>query len=169
MEEQQEAGRAKAIGVSNFSVKKLERLNKNCKIKPANNQVEMHLYLQQKELLGYCNKNGITMVAYSPLACRAYNEFLSKLGKPPRDLPDMFTEPAVKAIAAKHSKTPAQIALRFLLQLGVAPIPKTVTPERVKENFNVFDFALDEEDMNKLRALDKGAEGRVCDWKAAGR
>lgn len=169
MEEQQESGKTKFIGVSNFSVKKLERLRRNCKIKPVSNQVEMHLYLQQKELLDYCNKNDINVIAYSPLGCRVYNNFLDKLGKPRRVLPDMFEDPNVKSISEKYSKTPAQIALRFLLQLGVGPIPKSVTPERVKENFNVFDFALDDEDMAKLRTLDKGEEGRVWDWKETAR
>ncbi|KRT86389.1 hypothetical protein AMK59_902 [Oryctes borbonicus] len=169
MEEQVDAGRTKTIGVSNFSVKKVDRLLKNCRIKPANNQVEMHLYLQQKELVDFCMKNGVTVVAYAPLASRGYNKFLGTIGKPPRDLPDMFEDPVVVAIANKYLKKPSQVALRFLLQVGVAPIPKSVTPERVKENFGVFDFVLDDDDMTKLRSIDKGNEGRVCDFRAAGR
>ncbi|GJQ78281.1 hypothetical protein Trydic_g22123 [Trypoxylus dichotomus] len=169
LEEQVDAGRTKTIGVSNFSIKKVDRLLKNCRIKPVNNQVEMHLYFQQKELVDFCTKNDVTIVAYAPLGSRGYNTFLASLGKPPRDLPDMFEDPIVIAIADKHSKKPSQIALRFLLQNGVAAIPKSVNPERIKENFDIFDFQLDDDDMAKLRSIDKGSEGRICDFRASGR
>lgn len=169
MEEQVDAGRTKTIGISNFSIKKVDKILKNCRIKPANNQVEMHVYLQQKELVDFCTKNGVTVVAYAPLGSRGYNHFLSKVGKPPRELPDIFTDPVVVEIAKKHSKKPSQVVIRFLLQTGVAAIPKTVTSERVKENFDVFDFVLDDGDMTKLRSIDKGNDGRVCDFRAVGR
>lgn len=169
MEEQYFAGRAKAIGVSNFSIKKIERILKICKVKPANNQVEMHIYLQQKKLVDFCAENGVTVVAYSPLGSRGYNEFLTRAGHKTKTLPDTLNNKIVKAVAKKHSKTSAQILIRFLLQLGVAPIPKSVTPERVKENFDVFDFALDEEDMDSLRSLEVGNAARICNFEVFGR
>ncbi|KRT86387.1 hypothetical protein AMK59_676 [Oryctes borbonicus] len=169
MEDQHIAGKAKSIGVSNFSIRKVERILRNCRVKPANNQVEMHVYLQQKALVDFCTQNEITVVAYSPLGCRGYNEFLSKLGQPTKKLPDMLNNKTVVSVAKKHSKTPAQVSLRFLLQLGVAPIPKSVTPARVKENFDVFDFELDEDDMTAMRALEVGNSARICDFKVFGR
>lgn len=169
MEEQYHAGRAKSIGVSNFSVKKITRLLKNSRVKPANNQVEVHVYLQQKELIDFCTKNGITVVAYSPLGSRGYNTFLEKFGQEPKVLPDILSDETIAEIAGKHSKTPAQIALRFLVQLGLAPIPKSTTPERIRENIDIFDFSLDEKDMNKLRALNLGEEGRVCGFDIFGK
>lgn len=165
MEEQYDAGRAKNIGISNFNKKQVENVLKTCRIKPANNQIELHVYLQQKELVDYCQKNGVTIVAYSPLGCRGYNIFIQKFGKEARELRDTIEDETVIRIGKKHSKTPAQILLRFLLQLGVAPIPKSVNPKRVKENFDVFDFNLDTQDMTDLRALDVGSEARVVDWK----
>lgn len=169
MEEQYSAGRTKAIGVSNFSIKKLERLLSNCKVKPQNNQVEMHVLLQQKPLVEFCKKHGITIVAYAPLGSRGYNNMLTQIGKEKKVLPDMLNNKTVLAVAKKHNKTAAQILLRFLLQLGVSPIPKSVTPARVKENFDVFNFSLDKTDMEQLSALDIGEDGRVCDFKAFGR
>lgn len=169
MEDQYFAGRTKSIGVSNFSIKKIERILKKCRVAPANNQVEMHIYLQQKNLVDFCTQNGITVVAYAPLGTRGYNEFMTKHGHQPKKLPDFLTNRTVVAIAKKHSKTPAQVLIRFLLQLGVSTIPKSVTPSRIRENFDVFDFELDENDMTALRALDAGSAGRICDFKAFGR
>ncbi|GJQ78286.1 hypothetical protein Trydic_g22128 [Trypoxylus dichotomus] len=169
MEDQYLAGRAKSIGLSNFSIKKIGRILRNCRVKPANNQVEMHVYLQQKALVDYCTQNDITVVAYSPLGSRGYNEFLTRMGQPTRKLPDTLNNRTVVAISKKHSKTPAQVLIRFLLQLGVAPIPKSVTPARVRENFDVFDFELDEDDMTALRALEVGNAARICDFKVFGR
>ncbi|KRT83590.1 hypothetical protein AMK59_4749, partial [Oryctes borbonicus] len=121
VEEQYDAGRAKSIGISNFSIKKIERLLKNCRVKPANNQVETHVYMQQKELFDFCTKKGITVVAYSPLGCRGYNLFLEGIGQQTKEVRDIVTDETILALAKKHSKTAAQIALRFLVQLGMAP------------------------------------------------
>ncbi|GJQ78285.1 hypothetical protein Trydic_g22127 [Trypoxylus dichotomus] len=169
MEEQYDAGRAKTIGISNFNVKKIDRLLKNCRIKPASNQIEVHVYMQQKEIFDFCTKNGITVVAYSPLGCRGYNLFLEGLGRPAKEVRDILDDETISAIAKKHSKTNAQIALRFLLQLGMAPIPKSSTPSRIRENIDVFNFSLDEQDMNALRRLDLGPAGRVCDCDVFGK
>lgn len=165
MEEVYSAGKVRAIGVSNFSVKKINRLLKNCRIKPANNQIEIHVYMQQKELIDLCTKHGITITAYSPLGSRGYNSYLEGIGQQAKEIRDILNDHTMQAIAKKHSKTPAQIALRFLLQLGIAAIPKSTTPSRVRENIDIFDFSLDENDMNKIRALDVGPQARVCEFE----
>ncbi|GJQ78283.1 hypothetical protein Trydic_g22125 [Trypoxylus dichotomus] len=169
MEDQVDAGRAKTIGVSNFSIKKIDDILKNGRIKPANNQVEMHVYFQQRELVDFCTKNGVTVVAYAPIGTRGFNTAMKNYGGPTKVLPDLLRDVVVNKIAQKHSKTPAQVLIRFLLQVGVSTIPKSVTPSRIKENFNVFDFTLDEKDMKALRALDKGTEGRIADFRWWGR
>jgi alcohol dehydrogenase (NADP+) len=165
MEEQVDAGRTKTIGVSNYTISQIETVLKSARIKPANLQVELHVFLQQNALVDFCHKNGITVVAYSPLASPGFNKFLKKMGKQAKELPDILSDPVVSKIAKKHSKTPAQIALRFLIQRGVAAIPKSVTPKRVQENINVFDFTLDDNDLKELRNLDVGERARICDWK----
>jgi alcohol dehydrogenase (NADP+) len=83
----------------------------------------------------------------------------------PKELPDILADPVVAKIAKKHSKTPAQIVLRFLIQKGIAPVPKSVTPKRLRENINVFDFALDDADFKDLLNLDRGEKGRISDFK----
>ena len=132
--------RVKAIGVCNFDIEHLERLRKECHITPAVNQVECHPYLQQRELKAYCDEHGITLQAYSPLMNgRAILE-----------------DEVIGNIAKKHHKTAAQIVLRWHLERGHCIIPKTVTPSRMEENLAVFDFELDEEDLQHIVALDRG-------------
>lgn len=165
MEDQYFAGRAKSIGVSNFSVQKIERILKNCRVAPANNQIEMHIYLQQKNLVDFCTQNGITVAGYASLGTPGFNDYMIKHGYPKKKLPNLFADKTVVAVAKKHSKTSAQVLIRFLLQLGVSTVPKSVTPARIRENFDVFDFELDESDMAALRALDVGSAARIVDFK----
>ena len=184
MEEQVDAGRTKTIGLSNYNISQVETVLKGARIKPANLQVELHVYLQQRQLVDFCHKNGITVVAYSPLASPGYNKFLKQLGREydylnnwikcftdqfnfcrERQLPDILGDAVVAKISKKHSKTPAQIVLRFLIQRGIAPIPKSVTEKRVKENIAVFDFALSDSDIKELLGLDVGEKARVCNFK----
>ncbi|XP_063912536.1 1,5-anhydro-D-fructose reductase-like [Zophobas morio] len=165
MEEQVDAGRTKTIGLSNYNISQVETVLKGARIKPANLQVELHLHLQQRQLVDFCHKNGITVVAYSPLASPGYNKLLKLIGRPEKQLPDILGDPVVAKISKKHSKTPAQIVLRFLIQQGIAPIPKSVTEKRIKENIAVFDFALDSSDMKELSALDAGEKARVSDFR----
>jgi len=165
MEEQVDKGRTKTIGLSNFNIRQIDRVLKSARIKPANLQVELHVYLQQRDLVDFCHKNGVTVVAYSPLASPGYNKFLTTMGQQAKELPDILSDKTVSSIAKKHSKSPAQVVLRFLLQKGVAPIPKSVSEKRLKENIDVFDFNLDAEDMKALTGLDVGEEARVCDFK----
>ncbi|XP_063912523.1 1,5-anhydro-D-fructose reductase-like [Zophobas morio] len=165
MEQQVDAGRTKTIGLSNYNISQIETVLKGARIKPANLQVELHVYLQQRQLVDFCHKNGITVVAYSPLASPGYNKFLKQLGREEKQLPDILGDPVVAQISKNHSKTPAQIVLRFLIQRGIAPIPKSVTEKRVKENIAVFDFALSDSDMKELSGLDVGEKARVCDFR----
>ena len=138
LEEIYESKRARAIGVSNYTVRHLEELLKECKVKPAANQVELHIYLQQAELVEYCQKKDIVVEAYSPLA-RGHG----------------MDNPVLVNIAKKHGKTTAQIMIRWCVDIGTIPLPKSTHKDRIKENIEVFDFKLDSNDMKKLKSLDK--------------
>ncbi|XP_050510183.1 1,5-anhydro-D-fructose reductase-like [Diabrotica virgifera virgifera] len=165
MEKQVEAGRTKTIGISNFSISQIDNILKFCKIKPANLQIENHVFLQQPELVQFCHQNGIGVTAYSPLGSPHFNTFLKHLGLKERNLVNVLTNPVVAEIAKKHCKSNAQVALRFLIQRNLAVIPKSTTPERLKSNFDLFDFCLSDQEMKKLETLDIGEEARICDWK----
>ncbi|MEU7835466.1 aldo/keto reductase [Nonomuraea sp. NPDC049129] len=137
-------GRAKAIGVSNFTIETLTRVIDEADIVPSINQIELHPYFQQRALREFHEANGILTEAWSPLG----------QGK------GLLGDPALAVLAEKHGKTPAQIVLRWHIQLGNVTIPKSVTPARIKENFEVFDFVLDAEDMAAIGALTK-QDGRI--------
>lgn len=136
-------GKIKAIGVSNFEPDRLIDLIEFNKIKPAVNQIETHLYCQRINEHKWEDKYGVAHMAYAPLGQGHANE--------------MFEEKAVKALAEKYNKTPAQILLRYNIQNGVIVIPKSVHENRIKENINVFDFVLTKEEMNDLKILDKAS------------
>ncbi|GAA2611565.1 aldo/keto reductase [Actinomadura fulvescens] len=133
-------GRAKAIGVSNFTAETLTRLLDETETVPAVNQVELHPYLAQKELRVLHAEHGIATEAWSPLG----------QGK------GLLDDPALRPIADRHGKSPAQVVLRWHLQNGEIAIPKSVTPSRIKQNIDVFDFELDAAEMGTIDALDKG-------------
>ncbi len=135
-----EAGKIRAIGISNFDADRMIDLITFNKIKPCVNQIEMHLFCQRKNDRRWLEKYGPAPQAYAPLGQGRANE--------------MFENEVVKEIAAGHGKTPAQIALRFLVQNGVSVIPKSVHTDRIKENIDIFDFALTAEEMKALSALD---------------
>jgi 2,5-diketo-D-gluconate reductase A len=139
-EEIHRSGRAKAIGVSNFQPAQLRRLMDETEIVPAVNQIEIHPDFAQSELRAFHAEHGIATEAWSPLG----------QGK------DLLNDPVISKIAGKHGRSPAQIVLRWHLQIGNIVIPKSVTPSRIAENFDVFGFALDGEDLAALDALDKG-------------
>ncbi|MGW6358270.1 aldo/keto reductase [Streptomyces sp. NPDC055092] len=132
-------GRAKAIGVSNFLPEHLERLLSETSIIPAVNQIELHPHLQQRAAREFHAEQGIATEAWSPLG----------QGK------GLLEVPAIVAIAQKHGRTPAQIVLRWHVQLGNVVIPKSVTPSRIVENIDVFDFELDLEDIAAISALNE--------------
>jgi diketogulonate reductase-like aldo/keto reductase len=132
-------GRARAIGVSNFEQEHLRRLAEETSVVPAVDQIELHPHLQQHALREHLAEQGIATEAYSPLGS----------GK------GLLDVPAIVAIARKHGRTPAQIVLRWHVQLGTIVIPKSVTPSRIKENIEVFDFSLDTEDLAAISALNE--------------
>ena len=137
-------GRAKAIGVSNFTVETLTRVIDEAEITPSINQIELHPYFQQRRMREFHEANGILTEAWSPLG-----QGQGLLG-----------DPALAVLSEKYGKTPAQIVLRWHIQLGNVVIPKSVTPARIKENFGVFDFVLDAEDMTAIGAMNT-TDGRI--------
>jgi len=138
MERLQKGGKVRAVGVSNYMVHHLEEL-KDSLVKPAVNQIELHPFLHPVDVTEYCAAHGIVVEAYSPLA----------RGRKLKD-------PTVAGIAAKHGKTPAQVLIRWGLQHGFVEIPKSVRPERIRENVDVFDFTLNATQMKALAALNQG-------------
>ncbi len=133
-------GRARAIGVSNFLPEHLDRLIDATSVVPAVNQIELHPQLQQAESREAHARHGIATEAWSPLG----------QGR------GLLEVPAIVAIAQKHGRTPAQVVLRWHLQTGNVVIPKSVTPSRIRENIDVFDFELDAEDLAGIAVLDEG-------------
>ncbi|OLF14947.1 aldo/keto reductase [Actinophytocola xanthii] len=133
-------GRVRSIGVSNFQPAHLRHLFEETGTVPAVNQIELHPYLQQAELRALHAERGIATEAWSPLA---------KGG-------DLLADPVVTALAEQHGRTPAQVVLRWHLQLGNVVIPKSVTPDRIRENLDLFDFELTAQDLAALGTLERG-------------
>jgi 2,5-diketo-D-gluconate reductase A len=134
-----EEGGARSIGVSNFRVEDLERLEQEAEQRPTVNQIELHPRLQQAELRAWHVDHDVATEAWSPLAQG-----------------DLLEDGTIETIAAHHDRTPAQAILRWHLQIGNVVIPKSATPERIRENFELFDFTLSEDDMAALERLDTG-------------
>lgn len=151
MEACKDAGLAKSIGVSNFNRRQLEMiLNKpGLKHKPVSNQVECHPYFTQPKLLEFCRQHDIVIVGYSPLGT-SRDETWVNVSSPP-----LLEDPVLNAIGKKYNKTAAQVALRFSIQRGVVVIPKSFNPQRIRENFQIFDFSLTEKEMKEIEALNK--------------
>lgn len=141
LEEYCKAGKIRAIGISNMEADRFIDLITFNEVKPAVNQIETHLYCQRLEEKEWLAKYGIAHQAYAPLGQGRANE--------------MFAEPTVRELAEKYGKTLAQVLLRFLVQSDVAVIPKSVHTERIKENIDIFDFQLTEDEVLSLQALDK--------------
>ena len=144
LEEFHSDGRARSIGVSNFQTDHLERLASETDTVPAVNQIEVHPYLTNEAVRSYGREHGIVTEAWSPIAQGGVLE-----------------DPAITQIAEEVGKTPAQVVLRWHVQRGDIVFPKSVTPSRMKENFELFDFELERKDMEAITALDKGEEGRT--------
>src|ERR671917_612633 len=144
LEEFNSDGRARSIGVSNFQVEHLERLTSETEVVPAVNQIEVHPYLTNEAVRSYGRVHGIATEAWSPIAQG-----------------DVLEDQTITRIAEDVGKTPAQVVLRWHIQRGDIVFPKSVTPSRMRENFELFDFELGSEDMEAISALDRGEEGRT--------
>jgi len=138
-----EEGRVKSVGVSNFTVAHLKRIIDATGVVPSVNQIELHPRFQQKELAAYHTEQGISTESWSPLGQGT-----------------LLEDPTLQTLAEKHGKTPAQVVIRWHLDRGYIVIPKSVTPSRIRENFDVFDFSSDAEDLAKIAALDR-KDGRI--------
>ena len=144
LEEFRADGRSRSIGVSNFQVEHLERLAAETDTVPAVNQIELHPYFQNREVRSYGEEHGIATEAWSPIAQG-----------------DVLDDPVVTEIAAKLGRTPAQVVLRWHVQRGNIIFPKSVTPERIRENFEIFDFEIEPADLEQIDGLDRGEAGRI--------
>ena len=138
LEEFYRDGRARSIGVSNFQPHHLRRLHENTEVPPAVNQIEVHPFLTQDEVRGFCAEHGIAVEAWSPIG-----QGLE------------LDDPTIVSIAQRAGKTPAQVILRWHIQRGDIIFPKSVTPSRVKENFDIFDFELADGDVAEISTLNK--------------
>lgn len=143
-----DAGLVKDIGVSNFSVAKLKRLLTTARIKPSVNQVERHPYLQNPELIQFCQQEGILLTAYSPLGTPA-----TSLAN--KDEPPILENSVVKEIAEKHGATPAQVLIAWALSCGTTVIPKSSQKRRIAENLEAQTLTLDDDDLSRIKGLDK--------------
>jgi 2,5-diketo-D-gluconate reductase A len=143
LEEFKADGRARSIGVSNFQVDHLERLAAETEVVPAVNQIELHPYLLNEEVRAYDEEHGIATEAWSPL----------KQG-------EVLGDPVIVEIAERVGRTPAQVVLRWHIERGNIVFPKSTTPERIRENFELFDFELEPGDVERINGLDRGEAGR---------
>ncbi len=136
LEDLYDEGKLKAIGISNFRPHHMEELKKTARVLPMVNQIKLSPGIKDDETVQYCTEHGILLEAYSPLGHGAILE-----------------DPVLTEIAETHRKTPAQVALRWSLQKGYIPLPKSVTPERIKENMDLYDFSLSDDEMSQLDEL----------------
>jgi 2,5-diketo-D-gluconate reductase A len=143
LEEFKGDGRARSIGVSNFQVDHLRRLMDECDVVPAVNQIELHPYFQNREVAEFGEQNGIATEAWSPIAQG-----------------DVLDDPTLEEVASAVGRSVAQVVLRWHVQKGYIVFPKSTTPERIEENFRLFDFELDDGQMRRIDELDRGGSGR---------
>jgi 2,5-diketo-D-gluconate reductase A len=140
----QKDGLVRSIGVSNFLVEHLDRIIDETGVFPVVNQIETHPKYQQRDMRHYLRENRIQQESYSPLGSGS-----------------VLKDPAIAEIAGKHGKSPAQTILRWHIQEGLVVIPKSVTPERIRDNLKVFDFELDDDDLQKIASLDDPVDGKT--------
>ncbi|UII76700.1 aldo/keto reductase [Flagellimonas sp. HMM57] len=138
MEEIYKSGRAKAIGVCNFSIDQLKNLMGDAEVVPALNQVEMHPYCSQNDMMDFAGLHNIQLEAWRPIM-----------------MGEVLNIPELREIGKIHQKSAVQVTLRWLIQRGVAVIPKSITPKRIRENFEIFDFELSEREMTVIEGLNK--------------
>ena len=156
----------KNIGVSNYNVQSLVNLLSFCKIKPFANEVEFHPYLYQKNLLSYCEKENIKIIAYNPI-CKGNYDYHK--GKEKLNL-DLLNEQIIKELSNKYKKTPGQIVLNWEINKNVIPIPATSKTTRMKENLGALEFTMDESDIKKIDNLNKNYRfsSSIC-WNVIGK
>lgn len=148
LEAAKEEGLIRSIGVSNFNIEKLEKIQKNAKHKISICQVESHPYLQQEQILDYCHKNNIIVTAYSPLGSKDRSESMKK-----RNEPLLLENPAIKIMAESRGVTPAQILIAWAIARNTVVIPKSVTPSRISENLKAQEIILQPGEMLKITEL----------------
>ncbi|XP_063595412.1 aldo-keto reductase family 1 member A1-like [Penaeus indicus] len=158
MEKQVKAGRARAIGLSNFNSSQISRILKVCEIRPAVLQVEVNAYHQQRLLREFCGRHQIPVCGYAPLGAPS-TPFSAKL-------PTLIEDETVLAMAARYGRSPAQVLLRYLVQQEVVAVFKSANPGRMRENKQIFDFSIKPEDMKLLDNLDRGKEARIYTMKS---
>ncbi|XP_068623937.1 aldo-keto reductase AKR2E4-like isoform X1 [Battus philenor] len=159
MEAAQKLGLTKSIGVSNFNSEQLGRILSNCEIKPVVNEIEVNPTLTQVPLVSYCRSVGVEVMSYSPFGFMVSR---NKLDTPP----PKFDDPDLVKIAQKYGKSTSQIVLRYLIDRGTIPIPKSTNKERIKKNIDIFDFQLNEDEVATINKFNKNQ--RVIefdDWK----
>lgn len=144
--EYQKKGLLKTVGVSNFGVKHMEAMKNSGRPLPQVNQIEIHPWCTQEDIVNWCNQNGVVIVGYSPLAKN-----------------QRIDDPIVKQVAQRYGRTPAQILIRYSLQKGYVTIPKSSKLERIDENANIFDFELSREDMEMFDKIGQSEVSR-CSW-----
>lgn len=137
------AGKVRSVGVSNYNVKHLEEIREAGFETPSVNQIELHPFCQQKDIVDYCRSHDIVVQAYTPL------------------VRGEFGNPVLQELANKYGKDPAQILIRWSLQHNFVPLPKSQNPDRIRSNIEVFNFEMSEEDIEKLDKLDRGKDGAV--------
>ncbi|GFG35858.1 hypothetical protein Cfor_07266 [Coptotermes formosanus] len=152
MEKCVELGLTKSIGVSNFNSEQIQQLLKVATVKPVTNQVECHPYLTQNKLIAFCKERDIVITAYCPLG--SPNSIANA------ESPAPLKDPKIQELAKKYNKSPAQIVLRYLIQHGTVPIPKSSNKKRLQENIDIFNFELSEQDVAAIDSLNRNA--RIC-------
>jgi len=156
MEKLYDSGKVRAIGVSNFSVIVLNDLLCYARIPPVVNQVERHPFLQQPKLVDFCKKEGLAITAYSPLGASGLF--------PDNPTANLLKNETITKIARQYGKKPSQVLIRWSIDSGVIAIPKSIHPERIKENFDIWDFKLSSADIEEIAKLDTGRRSFEQDW-----
>ncbi|MQX35660.1 aldo/keto reductase [Roseospira navarrensis] len=146
-----DAGLTRHIGVSNFGIAKLKTVMEGARIRPEMNQIELHPYLQQPEMVAFCRDAGLHLTAYAPLGSSDRPDVLRA-----EDEPVLLEDPTIAAIAERHGVTPAQVLIAWALHRGTAVIPKSVKPARIAQNLAAVDVSLSEQDMAEIAGLDRG-------------
>ena len=157
MEQVYQEGLVRAIGICNFNSQQLDRLIKNSKVIPVINQIESHPYLPQIELIDFCHRRNVAVTAYSPLGCPGMQ--VPGFIKPEHVTKKLMNDPVVKEIAAKYSRSSAQVLLRYQIDRGIVVIPRTVFRDEMIDNLKIFEFKLDGDDLKRLNGL-------ACGWRS---